>query len=37
MTAGMPADVVIVTGQRTLLQYLFRPITDAFRRGLRES
>ena len=37
MTPGMPADVVIVTGERTLLQYLFRPITDAFRRGLRES
>ena len=37
MTAGMPADVMIVTGERTLLQYLLRPITDTLRRGLRES
>ena len=37
MTAGMPADVMIVTGERTLLHYLLRPITDTLRRGLRES
>ena len=37
MTAGMPADVMIVTGERTLIQYLLRPITDTLRRGLRES
>ena len=37
MTAGMPADVMIVTGERTLLDYLLRPITDTLRRGLRES
>ena len=37
MTAGMPADVMIVTGERTLLQYLLRPLTDTLRRGLRES
>jgi hypothetical protein len=29
--------VMIVTGERTLLQYLLRPITDTLRRGLRES
>ena len=34
---GMPADVMIVTGERTLLAYLLRPITAALRRGLRES
>jgi epimerase transport system membrane fusion protein len=27
---GMPADVLISTGERTLLQYLVKPITDAF-------
>ncbi len=37
LTAGMPADVMIVTGERTLLQYLLRPITDTLRRGLHES
>jgi HlyD family secretion protein len=37
LSAGMPADVMIVTGERTLLDYLTRPITDALRRGLRES
>ena len=36
LTAGMPADVMIVTGERTLLQYLLRPITDTLRRGLHE-
>ena len=34
MTAGMPADVMIVTGERRLLQYLLRPITGILRRGL---
>ena len=33
----MPADVMIVTGQRTLLAYLLRPVTAALRRGLRET
>lgn len=37
LAAGMPADVMIVTGERTLLNYLMSPITDALRRGLRES
>lgn len=27
---GMPADVLINTGERTLVQYLFRPLTDVF-------
>jgi HlyD family secretion protein/epimerase transport system membrane fusion protein len=37
LTAGMPAEVAIVTGERTLLDYLVRPVADAMRRGLRES
>jgi HlyD family secretion protein/epimerase transport system membrane fusion protein len=37
LAAGMPADVMIVTGERTLFDYLTRPIADALRRGMRES
>ncbi len=37
LSAGMPADVAIVTAERTLLDYLVRPLTDTLRRGLRES
>ena len=33
---GMPADVEIDTGARTAFSYLTEPITDVFRRGLRE-
>lgn len=33
---GMPADVLIVTGSRTLLSYLFTPIGDSFFRAFRE-
>lgn len=36
LTAGMPAEVLILTGQRTALNYLLKPITDAFARGLNE-
>ena len=34
---GMPAEVMIVTGSRTALEYLLRPITNSFRRSMRES
>ncbi|MGQ4272540.1 HlyD family type I secretion periplasmic adaptor subunit [Terrihabitans sp. B22-R8] len=34
--AGMPAEVFIQTGKRTLLQYLTKPLTDAVARGLNE-
>jgi HlyD family secretion protein/epimerase transport system membrane fusion protein len=37
MTAGMPADVMIVTGERTALQYLLQPVRDLWRRGMNES
>ncbi len=33
---GMPADVLIVTGSRTLLSYLIAPITDSFYLAFRE-
>ncbi len=32
---GMPAEVLIVTGERTLLDYLLRPLTDGLARSLR--
>lgn len=37
LSAGMPAEAFILTGARTLLQYLLQPVTDVLRRGLRES
>lgn len=33
---GMVAEVVIATGERTVLAYLTQPLTDAVRRGMRE-
>jgi len=33
---GMPAEVFIATGSRTFLQYIFKPLTNAFVRGFRE-
>lgn len=33
---GMPTDVLIVTGERTLLQYLFSPIRESFSKSFRE-
>ncbi len=35
LIAGMPADVVIVTGTRTALSYLIAPLTDAMNGGFR--
>ena len=35
-TPGMPADVYIQTGERTLVEYLVRPLLDSLSRGLRE-
>jgi len=34
---GMPAEVLIVTGQRTALSYLLEPITRSLNRSLREN
>lgn len=36
LTPGMPVEVHIRTAERTLLSYLAKPLTDFFRRGLRE-
>ncbi|MGE0769496.1 MAG: HlyD family type I secretion periplasmic adaptor subunit [Hyphomicrobiaceae bacterium] len=36
LTAGMPADVMIITGERTALDYLLRPLVDAIRPAGRE-
>jgi HlyD family secretion protein/epimerase transport system membrane fusion protein len=36
LVPGMPADVLIVTGERTMAEYLFRPFLDAIWRSFRE-
>jgi HlyD family secretion protein len=36
LVPGMPADVLIVTGERTLATYLLRPFLDAIWKTLRE-
>jgi len=33
---GMPAEVVVSTGERTVLAYLVQPLADAMRIGMRE-
>jgi hypothetical protein len=33
---GMPVDVIIATGERTLVQYLIKPLEDTFHRSMRE-
>jgi HlyD family secretion protein/epimerase transport system membrane fusion protein len=37
ITPGMPAEVLIMTGERTVLQYLVQPLIDSLRRTFRES
>jgi hypothetical protein len=32
----MPAEILIATGERTLVDYLVRPVRDAVSRGLIE-
>jgi HlyD family type I secretion membrane fusion protein len=36
ITAGMPAEVIVPTGERTMLQYLLEPLTDTLRKTMRE-
>ncbi|HWU78925.1 MAG TPA: HlyD family type I secretion periplasmic adaptor subunit [Caulobacter sp.] len=36
VSAGMPAQVVVPTGERTVLQYLFSPLRDTLRTTMRE-
>ncbi len=33
---GMPVEVMIVTGKRTMLEYLLQPVADSFRRSFRQ-
>lgn len=33
---GMPADVIVSTGERTFAQYAIGPLTDAFHKSMRE-
>jgi len=37
LTPGMPAEVLILTGERTMLEALLEPVRAIFRRGLRET
>jgi HlyD family secretion protein len=36
LTAGMPAEVFISTGKRSLLSYLLKPFVDQFERAFRD-
>jgi HlyD family secretion protein len=36
LVSGMPVEIFLQTGSRTMLSYLFRPITDQFRRMFNE-
>ena len=36
LTPGMPADVLIVTGQRSALRYILEPIERSFRMSFRQ-
>ncbi|MFM9269732.1 HlyD family type I secretion periplasmic adaptor subunit [Halomonas elongata] len=36
LLSGMPAEVMIETGQKTLAEYLLQPVTDMLRRALRQ-
>lgn len=36
LTVGMPVEVFIQTGERTILNYILRPLTDQLNRALRE-
>jgi HlyD family secretion protein/epimerase transport system membrane fusion protein len=37
LSPGMPADVMILTGERTILDYLIRPFTESLTKSFRES
>ncbi|HKT85070.1 MAG TPA: HlyD family type I secretion periplasmic adaptor subunit [Novosphingobium sp.] len=36
LAVGMPVEVFIQTGERTMLQYILRPLSDQLKRALRE-
>lgn len=33
---GMPAEVIVATGERTLAQYIIKPLADSFHKSMRE-
>jgi len=33
---GMPAEVMVVTGEQTAFEYMLTPVTNSFRRAFRE-
>ena len=37
LSPGMPADVMILTGERTLLDYLMRPFIESVTKSFREN
>jgi HlyD family secretion protein len=37
LISGMPAEVLIVTGERTMAEYIFQPFLDALWRSFRET
>ncbi len=36
LQAGMPAEVIVAGGERTLVQYLIKPLTDSLSKGMLE-
>ncbi len=36
LVSGMPVEIFLQTGSRTMLSYLFKPITDQFHRMFNE-
>ncbi len=36
LTPGMPAEVIVVTGERTMLSYLIKPLSNMFQRAFNE-
>lgn len=37
MKPGMPVEIILKTGERTLLQYLLKPLTERFTEAMREN
>jgi protease secretion system membrane fusion protein len=35
--AGMPVEVIVKSGERSFMSYLFKPITDRFARSFKEN
>jgi len=36
ITPGMPAEVIVASGERTVLSYIISPLTESFRKSFRE-